>query len=299
MVKTLKKYTTKYLSDDLLKHLDQYPYVFNPSIVSHLGCSLMTIRVYDTDTKTIHAHLYTWKEKESFNLLNLTEYFTTITNVKKVADPKLFIMNGDVWGTFNTGYVHKGENKVVLFQIKNAQISTYYYCNYNERSRIEKNWAFFMKDNCIYALYGLKSGYVLKASLKTLEEGDSLSFVLNRAGVNKHFKGYTIGTQLLSLGDHNYGLIGHKKIEFKGKRIYFGRAFIFTPFEEISIKKSSPFFVHSLKSLLGNSFKFNKNLISCTYFSGITMRGDDVIISYGINDIDWNIIALKLNKLWE
>ena len=216
MVKTLEKHTKQFLSDGLLKHLEQYPYVFNPSIVSHLGCFLMTIRVYDTDTKTIHAHLYTWKEKESFEFLDLTEYFTAITNVDKVADPKLFIMNGVVWGTFNTGYVNTGENKVVLFQLINAKISTYYHCIYNGRSRIEKNWAFFMRDNRIYALYGLKEGIVLKSSKNRTDQGGELRFELTSTSVKKHFKGYTIGTQLLSLDDHCYGLIGHKKLEYRG-----------------------------------------------------------------------------------
>jgi len=266
VVKTLQKHTKQFLSDGLLKHLEQYPYVFNPSIVSNLGCFLMTISVYDTDTKTIHAHLYTWKEKESFEFLDLTEYFTAITNVDKVADPKLFIMNGVVWGTFNTGYVNTGENKVVLFQLINAKISTYYHCIYNGRSRIEKNWAFFMRDNRIYALYGLKEGIVLKSSKNRTDQGGELRFELTSTSVKKHFKGYTIGTQLLSLDDHCYGLIGHKKLEYRGKRIYFGRAFTFTPFEEIPIKKSSPFLIHYLKSLFGNSFKFNKNLISLYLF---------------------------------
>lgn len=298
MVKTLKKHTKQYLPDDLLKHLEQYSYVFNPSIVYHIGSFLMTIRVYDTASKTIQAHLYIWKEETPYTFINLTEYFINIMAVQKVADPKLFIMNDEVWGTFNTGYVSKGNNQLVLFQIKNAQVSTYFKCDYNKRTPVEKNWAFFMKDDCIYALYGIDQEKILKATSSEIIQGDTLSFETFTTNEKKQYEGYTIGTPLVALTDTTYGYIGHKKIVWRGKRLYLGRAFRFSPFTETLLETSSPYLIHSYSSLKGSSFKFNKNLISCTYFSGITMYNDELIISYGINDIDWNMVSIKQNKLW-
>ncbi|WP_299210023.1 hypothetical protein [uncultured Dokdonia sp.] len=298
MVKTLKKHTKQYLPDDLLKHLEKYPYVFNPSMVYYMDSFLMTIRVYDTDSKTIQAHLYSWKEDQPYTFVNLTEYFINVLTAQKVADPKLFIMNDEVWGTFNTGYVAKGENQVVLFQIKNTEVKNYFYCHYSERTRIEKNWAFFMKDDCIYALYGIDQVKILKATSLDIIKGNTLNFDAFSTVEKKKYQEYTIGTPLMTLTDTTYGFIGHKKIIFRGKRLYSGRAFIFSPFTETPLKISSRPLIHSYKSLAGNSFKFNKNLISCTYFSGITMYMNEVIISYGINDVDWNMVSIKQDKLW-
>lgn len=298
MVKTLKKHTKQYLPPSLLKHLEHYSYVFNPSIVCHLDSFLMSMRVYDTASKTIQAHLYAWKEDAPYSFINLTEYFMDAMAIQKVADPKLFVMNNEVWGTFNTGYISEGTNQLVLFQMKDAKIQTYFICVYSKRTSVEKNWAFFMKDNSIYALYGIEQGNVLKATSSDVATGGSLNFETYTTNKENNYKGYTIGTPLVALSNTTYGCIGHKKITVKGKRLYLGRAFKFSPFTEKPLETSSPYLIHSLSSLRGTSFKFNKNLISCTYFSGLTMYNDEFIISYGINDVAWNMVSIKKHTLW-
>ncbi|MFT5892134.1 MAG: hypothetical protein ACI9Y7_002244 [Dokdonia sp.] len=295
MVKTLKKYTIDLLPEDLRLHLNTYAYVFNPSVVSHQGGYLMSIRIHDPESNTILAYLYTWTDDTEYTRCNLSEYFKEIEGIQKVADPKLFMMGDQVWGTFNTGYVKKENNQLVLFKIKNTAIDAYFYCHYKNRSQIEKNWAFFIKDDKIHALYGLGNTRVLK---QHTIENKTISFEDYIREDNPPFEGYTIGTPLVKLTEESYGFIGHKKIVVKGKRMYLGKAFKFSPSNTYEIEMTSKFLIHSFKSLKGDSFKFNKNLISCSYFSGMTKRNDEVLISYGINDIDWNIISIKSNKLW-
>lgn len=298
MVETLKKHTKQYLPPSLLRHLERYPYVFNPSIVYHLDSFLMTIRVYDTASKSIQAHLYIWKKDTPYTFINLTEFFAVTMAIQKVADPKLFLMNNEVWGTFNTGYVLKGRNQIVLFHMKDAKIHNFFTCDYSKRASVEKNWAFFMEDACIYALYGIDQEKVLKATSSDVIQGGTLHFETYTTNKENNYKGYTIGTPLVALTNTSYGCIGHKKITFKGKRLYLGRAFTFSPFKETSLEINSPYLIHSLSSLRGTSFKFNKNLISCTYFSGMTIYNDELVISYGINDVAWNIVSIKKHKLW-
>ena len=59
------------------------------------------------------------------------------------------------------------------------------------------------------------------------------------------------------------------------------------------------FFIHSLWSLLGSKFKFNKNLRSCTYFSCLhKLDINTCVIGYGINDVNWRLKKVRIHKIW-
>ena len=100
--------------------------------------------------------------------------------------------------------------------------------------------------------------------------------------------------------NNDYFLAAHEKLFLKRrKRIYFGRIIKLTLTNgNLIIKKTYPIrFIHSFKSLLGRRTKSNKNLISCTYIAGLYLDegNKELILSYGINDLDFCFSSIKLN----
>ncbi|WP_336127221.1 hypothetical protein [Mesoflavibacter sp. CH_XMU1422-2] len=287
--------SSNYNLPNLIKQeLIKYSYVFNPSYVKYNHIHYLAIRVYCKKKKAVLSLLYIWDRVDSFETFDLSKYFKNKINLNKVADPKLFIMNKSVWCTFNSGYVEKGNNNIVLFKLNKNCISDYYNCFFSERNKIEKNWAFFYKDDSIHVLYDLNSLTILKEESKN----DNKLIFREYVKKNNFNRSYSIGTPLVVLKENVYGFIGHKKINRKNKRLYLGSFFKLNT-ETMICEKKQGLYIHSLKSLLGVKFKFNKNLISCTYFSGLyKLDKDYVIIGYGINDVDWRLKKIKINKLW-
>lgn len=295
MINALKKYKAYHLSPKVLAFLSKYKYTFNPSLVIHDEVNYLAIRVYDNVSKSILALLLIWQDdKEEIVTINLTDYFKEKLNFSKVADPKLFLMEGQVYGSFNTSHATDKPNELALFQLNGSKIENYYLCNYNERMRTEKNWAFFYKNQTLFALYSLEPLTVLKA--ETIDK-DQIVFKKYFEDKTQNYKDHSIGTPLIEL-ENGYGFMAHKKYYRKRKRLYLGKPCLFNFENGFKLKVKRQFYFHSYKSLLGEKFKFNKNLISCTYFSGICRKKDKLILGYGINDIDWNIVVLNKNKLW-
>lgn len=294
MIVRLKKYSKNTIPETLKNELSQYKYVFNPSYIVNNQNHYLAIRLFDETSNSILAMLYIWTNEYEFSRINLSEYFKTKTNLKKVADPKLFVMGNSIWGTFNNGFIEKENNIIGLFKIKESTIKQHYFCEYKNRSRIEKNWSFYSENNQIFALYGLNPLTILKLSHFENEKAIFKDYFIDR---NQNFYGYTIGTPLAKI-DSNHLFIAHKKIVKSGKRLYLGKAFLLNTEDEAKLKSSGKYLIHSLKSLLGVKKKFNKNLISCTYFSGIFAVDNNICLSYGINDVNWNVITTKLKKIW-
>jgi len=85
--------------------------------------------------------------------------------------------------------------------------------------------------------------------------------------------------------------MAHEKRFLYNKRIYFGRLVCLSVIDKkFKITKVSPYrYIHSFRSLFGTIKKRNKNLISCSYFSGISQDIDSkIILSYGINDFSFS-----------
>ena len=262
MLLQLKKYSKTIIPQVLKKKLSQYEYVFNPSYVVLGSLNYFAVRVYDEFSKSILALLFIWDNEDTIHTINLSRYFKINANLAKVSDPKLFVLNNKVWGTFNTGHTAKNNNTLGIFEIENFKIEQHFLCNYENRSRIEKNWSFYAKDNNIFALYSLSPLTILKLTCFKNNLAYFEDYYLNKT---TNFKGYSIGTQLTKL-KKDYLFIGHKKIVKKGKRLYFGKVFLLSIDDEIVVKASGKWLIHSIKSLFGNKKKLIKTLFRVLIF---------------------------------
>jgi hypothetical protein len=297
MIKTLSKYSCPALIPQATRSfLSTFPYVFNPSIIDGNGGVYMAIRVFNEDTGGIESLLFFWDSSESFQWMNLTNYFKEEIAIDKVADPKLFkLEDGSICGTFNTGYTERVSNSIFFFELDKTYVKSYYRCAYNKRERIEKNWAFYSHNNELCVLYSINPLRILKCSKseKILECEE-----IHVSSLNTSFGNLSLGTPLLSVSEDEFIFIAHKKYFHKKKRLYTGKPMVFNA-QNNTIATQSSQVIHSLSSLRGTEKKFNRNLISCTYFSGIMKMRENIIVTYGINDIAWNLVQLKYNALWK
>ncbi len=229
--------------------------------------------------------------------INLSNLYFKNYGIKKVNDPKIYILNKSIFLGFNTGTNHDG-NEIYLAEI-NKDMPKPKKCIYKKRMLIEKNWGFYTFNNKLFTLYSL-------CPLVTLEaysiDSDQIKFryYSKQKTNNNFFKGLTIGTNIQKIND-KYFLIAHEKKFLKDKRIYFGRLICLTSTNnKLKLTKIYPNrYIHSLRSLFGTIKKRNINLISCTYFSGFyyNKNEDKIILSYGINDYDFALASIPLGSM--
>ncbi|EAS19995.1 hypothetical protein BBFL7_02395 [Flavobacteria bacterium BBFL7] len=294
MVTRLKRHIVDLLPSNVNEHLAQFKYKFNPSVVLCDESTYLAIRVCVSVKSEIKAILYKWDSYQNLEILDLSNYCESNLEVQKVADPKLFEIDKIVYCTFNTGFVGGSYNKLFLASISDFNNIIIKECFFKDRQSIEKNWSFFKKNNVLHALYSVNPLIILKSI--NINENNKLIFE-KFYHKNSDLPKLSLGTQLAVIGKDEYFMIAHKKMYLKNKRLYYGVPLILNTNDLKVTTAGSNYLIDSYKSLFGNRFKFNKNLISCTYFSGICVLYDEFIISYGVNDVDMRIVKVKKESL--
>ncbi|RDC54268.1 hypothetical protein DU508_22540 [Pedobacter chinensis] len=288
-----KNHQADFVPDKIKKELEQYKFVFNPSFVLFKKIQYWAFRCYSELHKEILAVIYIYDENSSsLTIHNLNPIFKEQYGIKP-ADPKLLRIEDKVYCTLNTGYSAKTQNSVFLIQITgNLDIKR---CNIEKRSMVEKNWAFFEQNGKLKMLYSISP--VCKIYTLSSVNQDEMFFEEERQ-VKNNLGSLSIGTQPV-LNNNTIYLMAHRKYSFLKKRLYLGVP-VTIDLNTLDVKASSVSLVHSLMSMFGSTFRFNKNLISCTYISGLQMNFADqkAKITYGINDVSWQAMQVNLNDLW-
>jgi hypothetical protein len=276
--------------------LDEYKNLFNLSLCvlqNELGYVAAIRALSPEGILPFRSSLLTMHNGQK-SVIDLTDAFLKY-DVEVVADPKLFAVEQTIWCTFNTGYKSDVANDIYLVQVF-PFVGKPQRCIYIERQRIEKNWAFYRKDDSWYALYGLSPVKILKCN----NDNDESELVFETVAEHpkKFFKDYSIGTQICTVDERSI-LVAHKKINIGEKRIYLGRILIIDLQNETIRPAKTAYLIHSFKSLFGVKQKWNKNLISCTYFSGITYEKTlkKLYLGYGVNDLNYNIAEIEESEL--
>lgn len=260
----------------------------------------MSFRAFgECNERPFRAHLLVIDETaQRQELIDLSERYARY-GIGNTADPKLAVLNDGVWVTFNSGYA-AGGNEIFIAKVY-PKMGRPYLCEYENRARIEKNWAFFHDGGLLKAVYALRP-----MSILVQQEQDDASYV-------KYFKAafteegaapllpkseITIGTQVVAAENGLY-LIAHEKIRLGRKRMYMGVPTLLEEKDGVySAYASRRRIVHSYWSMLGSRTKQNRNLWSCTYFSGLRLAESSALIAYGINDLDYGFKEVPLETLW-
>lgn len=275
--------------------------LFNPSIAFLDRLTVVAFRAIDKSSKSqnIEAFVALFTESNTcLDLFSLSEYAYQ-RGIAKAADPKLFKRkhDGSVWLTFNTGYVQSG-NELYVMQIY-PHLEEPRRCLLPTRMKIEKNWAFFFDGDQLNAYYSISplkiiGGESLIGNSKTITFREIYS-----SDEHSLAAPLSIGTQAVEL-PNGHGLIGHRKIHMFGKRLYYGVPVGIRNVDgKYMTERSNRQLIHNYTSLLGSRDKHNKNLISCTYFSGLDFVGDQIVLGYGINDVSFGLAMLNPIQLWK
>lgn len=276
--------------------------VFNVSLLRTSKGLIAAYRGFAPDSPNApRAFLCSWDASGSPRTVDLS-LFGDRLGLTRVADPKLFTFAGEVYVTFNTGFVSAGENAIYIAQVTPVLGEPQLVVAGFDRQKVEKNWAFGeAPDGSLIGIYQLGPYLELRLSQGRLGEDGPLVFVKR---VPKSVSGslpgpLTLGTQPAAV-DGRHLLVAHEKITVRGKRMYFGRAVAISGFgtDDVGISVSPGRLIHSLRDALPHRGKLNKNLLSATYFSGIDIDGEDVVLGYGINDVRHSIARVERKTLW-
>jgi hypothetical protein len=275
---------------------------FNPGLIFLDDRIIISFRAYPSAGQTpFHSYLLFYNKTDcSVKVIDLSQHYSNY-GIDNVADPKLTVLNGEIWVTFNTGY-SKIENKLYIAQVFPA-LQPPYLCQYPSRQRIEKNWSFFFDEGKLKALYSIFPLSILAATEKN-ESKKTIDFAPDftdrQDNPSDGLRHMTIGTQAV-FRNGGLCLMAHEKKYFWGKRIYLGVPVrIIKTGNHFTRMVSNKRFIHSYRSLLGSLKKYNVNLWSCTYFSGLQIIADNrVILAYGINDRKFAFKEIPFDKLWE
>lgn len=288
----------KNCSSDFTRRCGSYlkPFVsrncFNPSILLTGDETLIAFRAFgETRTKPFRAYLFS-TDGHASSVLDLSEAMEKF-GITNVADPKLFSIGGEAWLTFNTGY-SKTMNRLYILKVR-PSLEEPRECTVENRQKVEKNWAFFEDQGGLRALYSIDPLVILDVNRGV---NDELHFQKCFEAKRQQRRPLTIGTPMMPCDD-GYLFIAHRKVQFLGKRLYFGvPARLRIADGSYRMDLGAKRLIHDRRSLFGSWRKHNPNLISCTYFSGIARNGDDVILSYGINDLTYEFASVSEGFLW-
>lgn len=295
MIRRLSKFKSLETPSVVEEDLKRYEYKFNPSVTFIKGFSFWALRCYSKSDNTIYCLIYILDDKDNLmKRINLNPYFQRVFGVRP-ADPKLFVLGDRVFCTLNSGHINEGENDVFILEIDPDGSFVTKKCFLEGKERIEKNWMFYEVGNKVFMIYSLSPKIKIFELFKVSKE--AWSFIPYAENKTLPFP-LSIGTPPLQV-DGQILLFAHRKFFLRGKRLYLSIPVSFEH-DEFWVKGGHNYYTHSYLSLFGERHKFNKNLFSCTYLSGLTRLDDEhVILSYGVNDHSMNIKVIPKNDLWE
>jgi len=265
--------------------------VFNPSFYSDNNVEVISFRAIPHGNEELTSFVYV-KNLNNEKIINISHEFYNELGRTRLIDPKVFRINNEIYVTFNSGHIPEG-NDIYVMKIypEQEKPKKIIYSNRNEQ---ERNWGFFSENNEIYALYWLNPLKILKLKKETENTWEFEDYFIGEKD-NEIPEDITLGTQPFFHKDKYY-LMGHKKIINSNKKIYLGK-FCKLDFNKKKVNIENKYIIHSFLSLFGSEIKHNKNLLSCTYFSGLQIIDNEVILGYGINDVDYGFSKYKLNEI--
>jgi predicted GH43/DUF377 family glycosyl hydrolase len=275
--------------------------VFNPSIAHHGDDYFVAFRAESfMGERPFRAYVARFHADGTYVLTDLSATNAEL-GTPKTADPKLVELEGEVFVTFNTGNVHAGENSIYLQQVTPA-VGPPQRCVVAPRRMVEKNWAFFSIAGQLKLIYSLAPLTIWRLRSGTLGTSNNLVFEADiTAPMPGQFPRIHIGSQPLMTGGGRAIVVANQQRPLPGlpRKIYFGRLVSLDLEQGRLIAISRRGLLHSWRSMLPRLKPHNPGLFSATYFSGVSRSGEQLVLSYGVNDTSAGIAKLPESSLWK
>ncbi|MDF2993698.1 MAG: hypothetical protein K0S37_4212 [Microbacterium sp.] len=274
--------------------------VFNPSALPFEDRLLIAFRAESfPGERPFRAYLFE-RSASGERIVDLTESARQ-HGFDVVADPKLVRLGDDVYATFNTGTLPVETNQLAIMKVF-PEVGAVQRCDFKGRQRTEKNWAFYIgSDDELRVLYSLSPVRVLQLSGGELGQQGNLAFeeVSVPVAAGRANSGWHIGAQLCPLDSDTALTVVHRKVKLLRWNAYFARLARVSLTGRPRVQLSRTVLLHSWASLIPRRGRPNSRLLFATYFSGLALRGQDLLLSYGINDVDFGIVEIPIQKVWK
>jgi len=218
--------------------------------------------------------------------LDLTAHFAA-QGIAPVSDPKLVTLDGALWVTFNTGHFER-PNRIFAAPLQ-PRVGAAVELTWPHRQEIEKNWALFTHDGALHAVYALSPLTILRERTGPRDGAirfETLQSPQESATGGSRGPALSLGPQLVPLSGKSWATIVHRKLLWRGKRLYLGLpARLLAGDGGFTAEIGRRHLAHSPRALLGARTRHNRNLLSCTYFSGLILGDGRAVLGYGVNDL--------------
>lgn len=259
-------------------------FFFNPSMYLEKDLSLLIARGVKSNP--------TAKQRGNYDLLSwLIKNDEVICldrlwpQVKRVYDAKIFHFFDGIYITFNTA--SEKENSIYVAKV-HPELGTPIEVEFAGRNSIEKNWAFYEFEGTRYCLYSINPLVILKDmgnwNFEEYFRGDKDNDLKNN---------FHIGTQFIPF-DNKHMFISHEQITHEKKIFYTGKFMTFDH-ENRKIFMGNKNWCHNIIS--STDFYVRRKVWGVTYFSGIQKCENKINVSYGINDRNWAISSIPIEKI--
>lgn len=277
--------------------------VFNPSFGRLGSLLLIAYRAIPAGERRIRSFVAARPyEAAAFTVTDLTAMGAEYGLVR-VADPKLIDAGDALYVTFNTGFSADTHNDIFVVRVAPNLGEFQRVVADFDRQRIEKNWAFLIgRDTTPMAIYQLHPYREVRLVSGQLDTADDLRFALREPtrADSALAANLSIGTQPLGAGGGRHHLVAHEKWTILNRRSYFGRAVTVDGVgtDDVMVRAGRSRMIHRWQDALPRRTAHNRSLLSATYFSGLVRDRDDLILGYGVNDVDFSIARIDEEDVW-
>lgn len=274
--------------------------LFNPSVLVHRGVTYVAIRANEVPLyRPFRSYLITFAPDSEPRLTDLTEAGAAV-RVAPVADPKLLVLDDHVYATFNTGHRAEGTNDIYLINVDAGSLGPFQRVQFDGRRRIEKNWAFYRNGaGELTVLYNLAPPQTLQHTGGRLGTDDTLIFESKHEIEHaEYMQPMHIGTQITSTGETSALLIANQRFTAARRAIYYGRLVELELSTATLTRIGRKRLINSWRTFRRPSPLHNPSLLTATYFSGVFFDGNQLTVSFGINDVDFGIAHCQAEDLW-
>ncbi len=265
--------------------------VFNPSFYESSTVSVFAFRAIPDGARELVSFVSV-EDRHGRTLSRISPGLYPGIDAPRLIDPKVFTVGGEVYLTFNSGWVPSGGNDIFVMKI-HPKMGEPKRVVYEARRDQERNWAFFSERGEVYAIYQIAPLVILKLERESRDSWWLADYFRQANADLPH--DLTLGTQPSRHGSRYY-FMAHRKYVLRRKKVYLGRLCALDP-DTMTVTSADNWIAHSPESILGSAVKHNTNLFSCTYFSGLQASDSGITLGYGVNDVDFGFSTYGLGEL--
>lgn len=198
------------------------------------------------------------------------------TGVRGFEDCRIFAWRDTWWATATSRDVTAdGICRMVLLELDGTAIRSTSVLDGPDPTRHEKNWAPFVRDGALHFLYSAHPAVVLRERGGALEE-------VARTPTDRRFTHLRGGSQGLPVDD-GFLFVVHEAWDHRGTRRYAHRFMTLGPDLRPSGVSAPWAFVHD----------------GIEFCAGLAMQGDDLVLSYGLDDRSAELMTVPLASVIE